>query len=449
MKRPTDWYDRLDIENGHIVRIVEAVYDKGPLYSNIDVYKESDDKKYWQQNMYTSMYGGNVVVFPGLPIGGYYYNDDVGEVEGWQGRQRPSLVGYSGYINRLDCDIVCRVYPDFKYVLKKVDWACWSRLYLMKVLQVYVKHPELELVMAAGYEKIAINGNFWRLSQKNRHEIALWMRKYPKSKFSLLDLNNLRECMKTKDPENYVQYLTDISYWDRTSKSESCIRYDDYIYLKNLKIRLKRNTWQTAFNQKVSYWQDYIRMAVRTNHNTQDPYWRHPKDLLAKHDIVMEELNRIVEAERIAAEIRNAEIRAKEESKRCKELEKLKPAMERILKKFASYNFEIDGYNIFVTTDYAEWKKQADTLHQCIVASGYYTGMLKGGDTIVFIQKEGVPIATAQIYADGKVGQFYADERDRQNCLPTAEVKAAFEKWLEMVPKSKFKKRKAAQKKAA
>ena len=40
-----------------------------------------------------------------------------------------------------------------------------------------------------------------------------------------------------------------------------------------------------------------------------------------------------------------------------------------------------------------------------------------------------MPVATAEVKNDGKIGQFYADERDRSNCLPTPEVKAVFEKW--------------------
>ena len=44
---------------------------------------------------------------------------------------------------------------------------------------------------------------------------------------------------------------------------------------------------------------------------------------------------------------------------------------------------------------------------------------------------------------------FYADERSGTpgGSLPSPEIKAAFNKWLELVPKSKFKKRKERQKK--
>ena len=42
-----------------------------------------------------------------------------------------------------------------------------------------------------------------------------------------------------------------------------------------------------------------------------------------------------------------------------------------------------------------------------------------------------MPIATAEVYYNKKVGQFYADEHDHNNCTPTKEVNDVFYKWLE------------------
>lgn len=77
--------------------------------------------------------------------------------------------------------------------------------------------------------------------------------------------------------------------------------------------------------------------------------------------------------------------------------------------------------------------------------------MAEGICTIIFIQKDGNPIATAEILKNGKLNQFYADERSGTpgGSLPNAEVKAAFNKWLELVPKSKFKNRRRKEKVAA
>jgi hypothetical protein len=179
-------------------------------------------------------------------------------------------------------------------------------------------------------------------------------------------------------------------------------------------------------------------MLQRSDHAFDDEYWHYPSNLNEAH-------NRLVEEERIREEAEEL-ARAKEEEKRFKERKK---ALKRIEKKFAEINGSIDGYSIFVTSDYDEWQRQASILHQCICACGYYQGTADGNYTIVFIQKEGVPIATAQIYQNGTIGQFYADETDRNNCAPSEEVRAALDKWMAQVPKSKFKKQKPRQRKSA
>lgn len=51
---------------------------------------------------------------------------------------------------------------------------------------------------------------------------------------------------------------------------------------------------------------------------------------------------------------------------------------------------------------------------------------------LVFVQKNGEPIATAELKKGNKIGQFYANELDRDNCLPTDEVRAVMNKWLEL-----------------
>lgn len=204
------------------------------------------------------------------------------------------------------------------------------------------------------------------------------------------------------------------------------------------------NDEKHAFNELMNVYSDYTRMLFRSDHNVKDDYWRWPSDIQAFHD-------RLREEERIK---REAERLAEAERERTRQIERVKKDKERakvlknIEKKFKSFCSIIDGYSIFVTSDYEEWQKQAKALEQCICAAGYYQSMADGRCTIVFIQKEGVPVATAQVYPDGRIGQFYGDEIDRANCTPSDEVKEAFNKWLETVPKSKFKKSKPRQRKS-
>lgn len=443
MHFPSDWHDRIEAEDGAIIRIVNAEWiDKrngGKLYS-VDVYKENDAGEAWSQNLYQSMWGGSCVTFPGLPRNvnnnSWYYDKSIAEEEGWYKRSL-STVGWSDNITESEKELIISFYPDFKYVFKKHKMT--SKREVMKILRVWIEHHEAELVLAIGFEKVATNGNFWRLSEKNRKATCLFMRQNPQ--FSDLSLREIREAMRANDPVEYGVYLKVIPSWHRSSNPRGwypCISFDDYKYMRRQQKKFKSsyNDEEHAFNELINIYNDYIRMLFSSDHNTKDEYWRYPSDIQAFHDRLQEEERIKEEAQRIAE--------AKAEAKRLKAKQL---AFKRIVKKFANINGSIDGYSIFVTSDYDEWQRQADALHQCICAAGYYQGTADGNYTIVFIQKEGVPVATAQVYPDGRIGQFYGDEIDRANCAPSDEVRAAFNKWLEVVPKSKFKKSKPRQRK--
>ena len=445
MHQPTDWYDRIEAENGQIVRILRAEWvDKrhgGAVYS-VDVYKENDDGEAWSQNLYSSVWGGSCVAFPGLPrnesYNGWYHDTSIAQEEGYSALGRLSRVGWSGPVTEAEKELVCSFYPDFIYVCKKYKFT--SRLDLMDKLRAWIPHHEVELILAAGFEKVAMNKSFWRLTEKNRKATCLFMRKNPQ--FSDLSLREIREAMTADSPVDYAEYLQKIPSYHRSTNNRAyypCVSYEDFKYLKKQfkKYKPVYNDEKMDFNHLTNEYTDYMRMLYRSDHNCHDDYWRWPSDIQVFHDRLCEEERIKEEAERLAAEQK----RIADAKKRSKEL-------KQIEKKFRELNGEIDGYSIFVTSDYEEWQKQAKKLSQCICAAGYYQQMADGKCTLVFIQKDGIPQATAQVMPDGKIHQFYADERDRDNCLPSPAIKEAFNKWLESVPKSKFKKAKPRQRKS-
>lgn len=449
MHQPSDWYDRIEAEDGAIVRIVRAEWiDKrhgGKVYA-VDVYKENDAGEAWSQNMYSSVWGGNVVMFPGLPRNSsrtsWYYDETIAEEEGWSVRGSLSTVGWTGEITESEKELIISFYPDFKYVFKKFEMH--SRREVMHVLRVWIEHHEEELILAIGFEKVALSGNFWRLTEQNRKATCLFMRQNPQ--FSDLSLREIREAMKSGNPVEYGEYLAAIPQWHRSANRRAyypCISFEDYKYMKKQfkKFKSSYEDKKLAFNELMNIYNDYIRMLFRSDHNCHDEYWRYPSDIQSFHDRLSEEERIKREAERIAEAQRQAEA----EKRRVKEDLKRAKVIKQIEKKFRELNGDVDGYSIFVTSNYNEWQKQAEALSQCICAAGYYQEMADGKCTLVFIQKDGVPQATAQVMPDGKINQFYADERDRSNCLPSPEIKAAFNKWLDTVPKSKFKKAKPRQ----
>ena len=184
-------------------------------------------------------------------------------------------------------------------------------------------------------------------------------------------------------------------------KYANTIKYD--VYIKRLK---------GADKETMEYWHwhynDYLKLAKEQGHNIKEDYWKYPKDLKEAHDKLMD---------------------AKTKIEAAKKKEEFKTLLKRI-KKYLKYNAEIDGYSIFFSAKYEEWKEQADTLHQCILASAYYKNR---NCILAFIRKGNNPIATVEIKKNKEIGQFYANEWDRTNCHPSEEVKKVFYKWFENV----------------
>ena len=420
MKVPTDWNDRFEIIDGQVYRIVKAYWYEHEL----DVYMESADGKYYRRNMYQSCMRGWCVAFPGMK---FYERGDpmIAQLEGWCQLSKSGNFG-GGELTEEDKDIICSVYPAFRYTLKKykmhMRWQC------MDVLIKWIEHPQLEFVLAAGYVKVGMSKYFWNLSEKKRWDCAKFMQRHPEC-----DEFNTREilsCLKSKNPDLCAEYFMNVDEYTRKGYYDYKITLDDYIYLKKLK-GIKKDIFPTVMKRKISIYTDVLRMLNNSNHDINDEYWRHPKDLCAIHARLVEERDREREQRQLA------------------EMEQFKKKLAKIVKRFNGLPRKVNGYSIFVTADFEEWKRQASALHQCIVASGYYKTMANGGGVIVFIQKDGIPQATAQVMSSGVIRQFYADELDRDNCLPSAEIKAAFDKWMKKVPVEVFSYKKAAKKKAA
>lgn len=402
MHRATDWHDRLEIaEDGSITRILTAIYEKKDKLIYIDVYKENEYGECCAQNLYCNVsYGGYYIAFPGEPVNtnpySYYYDPSIAEAFGF-GECKKLDVGYSGELEKSDELLILGKYPAFRYMLEKK--LVKSREDLILKLLIWKQYPEVEYILAAGFESIAKNKRFYTLTKPKKKKVIEFMRKYPQHKYR--SLNEILQALKysANDTEKYFDYLDCVSYQRR-----KVIKYSDYLYLEK-----QDHTQGNIYQMYV----DYIELLKQSNHSMTDEYWRYPKNLAEKQSQLVAEQNRIKAAER-------------------------RKLSRRYESRFKKYGKLIDGYAVFFTSDFSEWKKQASALNQCIVAAGYYDRCMNFKTNIVFIQKDGVPIATAEISNAGKMGQFYANELDRSNCWPSDEVRSVFNKWMAAVPVSAF-----------
>ena len=439
MHQVTAWADRIVYEDGYIWRVLNASWHdrKHGEWYDVDVYKENDAGEAFSQNLYTSMWGSYAVAFPGLPINpnrnSYWYSEAIAEEEGFSADRARRLIGDSDPITQAEKDMICDLYPDFIYMFQK--WNFKSKREVMDKLIIWLEHKELEFVLQAGFEYVGMNKNFWRLTEENRRATCLFMRQNPQ--FKNLTLQELRQAMKADSPKEYGEYLMAVPSYHRSTNNRAwypAISYQDYKYLLKVQKKTKKPKGLTNsmwFNELMGEYQDYMHMLYRSEHDSKDEYWLYPSDLHAFHEKLVEEERLKREAEELAEKLRREE-----------EMRKKQALLKAISKKYKGLDKIVDGYSIFITSDFEEWKRQAEKLHQCIVAAGYYQKMADQKSTIVFIQKDGEPMATAEISQAGKILQFYANELDRNDCKPSEEIQTAFNKWLDNIPKTKWKPRK-------
>ena len=231
----------------------------------------------------------------------------------------------------------------------------------------------------------------------------------------------------------YKKYGLDMQYLDDYVKGYKILNncYLEYFIVEALKKNfdyVSLSKYLTKNKVEFSYYVDYLKMVKKLNHDLNDPYWLQPNSITKMHDKVMEEMDNITKC--------NSSLRLN--------------LLTEVLLDMKKYNNKIDGYDVFISDDIEEWKKQCDTLYACLIKGGYINEVVLQKEILVFIWKNGVPVATAQVYyapnkTDGKkefnymVGQFYGDEHNgkgltgearRKACEPSEEVYNVFKKWF-------------------
>lgn len=384
--------DRLEIVNGELCRIVTAEAKK--TYKILDVYREFESGKTECRNLYYSMYGYRV----GFPedVNSLYRDKCLSFIEKLENYGPCNQIKgfYSFPVQEQEKKLIISKYPEFKYVLNKYEDTIQNTL---SALRIWKEHKEIELVLASGFVKVALNRAFWRLSEGKKKEIALFIRKNPKCKD--LTLSEIQTRIK--------HYLSDEEFnlFKRWQSLYGRCGYEIYKYLNKI---------GKANYDGLTLYRDYMAQLRETDHDRKDEYWKWPKDLQKKHDEVREEVERIKELERLEG------------------LRKRQAKYLKAVKKWLGYSFDIDGYSVFVPDNVEEISRQAKELHQCLVTADYISKVIKKECVLVFIQKNGEPVATCQLLKGDKIGQFYADELDRDNCLPTDEVREVMNKWIEL-----------------
>ena len=366
--------DRLEVRRGMVYRYVRASWKKTKDHAagSVDVYRIDDrgvaEVRYLVRNIYGCYF------IDASELRHPEWLEPIGDLATFKN-------DHSGHMTDEDRELVCTCYPKFSYTLKKAGEI--TRADCLNYLKAWKEDDRVELLIGAKLDHLATNKTFLRLNQERQRAILNFIRSTPGTE--TWNYNKLRFVMGGKgtpqdfddwqDFRDYSGHVVPFGWWKKYGP-------DPDLY---------------------SVYLDYLRMAVTCSHDMRDPYWKYPKDIKKAHDKVMREYKRVQEALKIA--------KAKELERREKER---RTAFGLLSEKYAGCTMEHSGLVVSVPDSIDSIRKQAEKLHQCLVTAGYIDRMLEGKCCLVFItDRKGKPIATAEILANGKTGQFYGDERGR------------------------------------
>lgn len=384
--------DRLEVENGKLVRIINARWgSKSVKPGNLDVFKHYEDGECLCRNLYFHYIAGYSV----------YVEDGVEEWgKPWMDRKAFTEV-YSFPMTGDDAETIKSRYPGFRWMLDKLLAAHpdMTKARVFQFLNAWKLWPECERLLSGGYEKLCLSEAFAKAPY-----------------------------LKQKDMFSYLQHHADVvdpGFGELQFIMKNGVSQEEYRTCKLFKTgietvryyrkQLAKRKWNNDMFGLHGLYRDYIHIGKGNGHDMEDPYWKWPNDLKKAHDKVVEEAN----------EIRKAKEMKKQDDYR------------KAIEQYVGKEIKAGKITVHVASSIAEWEHQADVLNQCIMYGGYLDDMMAGKCLLLFVMCDGEPMATAEIDRKGKIVQFYADQH-AVDMTPTSEANAAVKKWLKTF-KPKFK----------
>lgn len=384
--------DRIAVENGHIVRIVNASWPDRRRYKagNVDVFRIDDEGKV------------NVKCLCFNYIGGYFVDTD-DDMEEWD----EPIISLNAFrydktdiLRKKDYDILVSVYPEFKYTLNKA--LPLNRTSAMELLIAWKKNPKVELLVGAKLNRLVLNKNFARMTNEKQKRVLSFIKSNTEAR--TWTLNKIQFVMNGKGTANEYDKWND--FRDRYGKDVSLKWFKKY----------------GADETKLDFYRDYISIAAACGHDLSEDYWKWPKNIKKAHDKVVREYNLILEARRIEEE--------KAKTRREKERRSI---MKKLSKEFSEATLHKSKMCVFVPDSIKSVREHANKLHQCLMSCDYIGKMAERRCVLAFItDNKGTPIATAEILPNGKLGQFYGNElgHDLETMKPSKKATEVLMTWI-------------------
>lgn len=394
--RINKYTDTITLENNHITRTVYAEYNnkRRKAKGKVPVYMIRDDGTEAANHM---------LYF--CPLGGYLlWNDFSDSDRKWEKpwwKMNSFKTEKSDDFTDEDRETILKASPEFVWTLDK----CKYKLRKCDAMNLYIAwliNNKVELLVANKLKHLMLNKSFLKMGKEKQKAILKFINDNPDARY--WTLNKILFCIKKKTGEEYDQW--------RSFRNESG-KIVPYKFFKKYGPNI----------DQYRLWKDYLYMAKQCGHDVKDPYWEYPSDVRKAHDKVSAELDNIKKIEAMA--------RKKAEKER---IAKEKKEFLDLAKALSNCKLKTKEMQVSVPQDIESVIKQASKLNQCLVRSNYIGKMANKKCILVFITDDnGTPLATAEILPNGKIGQFYANERAK-DIHPTEAQEKALDKWL-----SKFK----------
>lgn len=387
--------DRLQID-GQIVRVVNARWRenrrKGVNAGNMDVFREYEDGREEARWNLCFTLGGYLLEDPEHPA---EWGKPLMDCKAMKTACVSTNAIYTN-IGHYEIETVKERHPGFRWMLDKI-LANRMGVQVVEVfayLKAWLLWPECERLYNGGYYKLALSRTFAQATYRKQCEIMQYLKQHPE--------------------------IQDPGFGEILALMKSGLSQDDYWMIKRYRIsgdtlkylhaQLRKGTcFSEEYSLEALYrtYQDYIGMAKQCGHDVTTPYWMYPGDLRKAHDKVMKEKARMDAA---ALMTRN------------------KKYVEAV-KKFLGKTLQEGDLRVYVPGSVKDISEQATKLHQCLVTADYIGKVIAGKCLLVFLACKGRPLATAELDRNGKLQQFYGDEKDRFNMKPDRSAEAALAAW--------------------
>lgn len=367
-----DRSQRVKVLRGKLVREVYAV-PKGRSDKPFAVFREWEDGRRECRNIY---YAGGAGWLYASPVDPGRY------VEFWS-PDGPLTDFCFDLLGVSDLETIEAVHPEFRWCLRKAVAAGFNGAEVFALLRAFREAPAVELLVAAGFKRLALSKGFRRLSRPLQRRVVAWCQ--DNGDYSL---ECALGCLKHGcAPSEWLEW--------RSIRNSMEFGFDLFEYCIKRKV-------------PVLEYKEYFGAAESIGKNLSDPYWRFPSDFRARRLTV----------ERIVANRKAAETRAKQK------------ALRKIAERFE--DAAVGSIAVWVPSSYEEIRRQAENLHQCLIDMDYPSHVVSGECVLVFMaDDQGRPLATAELIPTGKgyeVGQFYGDE-SKDDYLAGEDEKAALKAW--------------------